>query len=91
MRPHERADAVTCIRLDDPPPGVDGNDVVRVAREDFDVTIGAGVGEMWGRAFRIGHMGDLNASMILGALALPLTPPLMPRHMCYGPFICRFE
>ena len=65
LDPSQRADSVTCIRLAD---GIDGNEIVRVAREQFNVTIGSGVGEMWGRAFRIGHMGDLNASMIVGAL-----------------------
>ncbi|MDG2111148.1 MAG: aminotransferase class V-fold PLP-dependent enzyme [Actinomycetota bacterium] len=65
LDPDQRADSVTCVRL---PDGVDGNELVRIAREQFNVTIGGGVGEMWGRAFRIGHMGDLNASMVMGAL-----------------------
>lgn len=65
LDPEQRADSVTCVRLAD---GIDGNELVRVAREEFNVTIGGGVGEMWGRAFRIGHMGDLNASMVIAAL-----------------------
>ena len=28
-----------------------------------------GLGPLAGRAFRIGHMGDINAAMLLGALA----------------------
>ncbi len=31
---------------------------------------GAGLGELAGRAFRIGHLGDLNEGMLLGALGL---------------------
>ena len=67
LDPGQRADAVTCIRLGEQT-DVDSNDIVQVAREQFNVTIGAGVGDMWGRAFRIGHLGALNASMVLGAL-----------------------
>ena len=32
------------------------------------VVIGAGIGELSGKAFRIAHMGDANAPMILGVL-----------------------
>jgi alanine-glyoxylate transaminase/serine-glyoxylate transaminase/serine-pyruvate transaminase len=33
------------------------------------VSLGAGLGPLQGRVFRIGHMGDLNEPMLLGALA----------------------
>ncbi|MGY9074197.1 MAG: pyridoxal-phosphate-dependent aminotransferase family protein [Acidimicrobiales bacterium] len=65
LHEEQLANSVTCIRLAD---GIDANEIVRVAREQFNVTIGTGVGEMWGRSIRIGHMGDLNAAMVLGAL-----------------------
>jgi alanine-glyoxylate transaminase/serine-glyoxylate transaminase/serine-pyruvate transaminase len=35
----------------------------------FNVSLGGGLGPLQGRVFRIGHMGDLNEPMILGALA----------------------
>jgi alanine-glyoxylate transaminase/serine-glyoxylate transaminase/serine-pyruvate transaminase len=40
-----------------------------VARERFQVAVAGGLGPQSGKAFRIGHLGDLNPPMILGALA----------------------
>jgi len=40
-----------------------------VARERFEVAFAGGLGPQTGRAFRIGHLGDVNAAMILGCLA----------------------
>ncbi len=40
-----------------------------VARERFQVAIAGGLGPLTGRAFRIGHLGDCNPAMILGAIA----------------------
>lgn len=65
VRPAERANSVTCIRL---PDDVDGERFRRVARDRFRVTVGGGYGPMAGKAFRIGHLGDLNEPMVLGAL-----------------------
>lgn len=49
--------------------GVDVEALRTVARERFQVAIAGGLGPLQGRAFRIGHLGDQNAAMILGALA----------------------
>jgi len=35
-----------------------------------DVVLGAGFGQMKGRAFRIAHMGHVNAPMVLGTLGV---------------------
>ena len=40
-----------------------------VARERFQVAVAGALGAQTGKAFRIGHLGDLNPPMILGALA----------------------
>jgi alanine-glyoxylate transaminase / serine-glyoxylate transaminase / serine-pyruvate transaminase len=40
-----------------------------VARERFQVAMAGGLGPLFGRAFRIGHLGDCNEAMILGAIA----------------------
>ena len=37
--------------------------------EKFNVSLGGGLGPLAGRVYRIGHMGDLNEPMVLGALA----------------------
>jgi alanine-glyoxylate transaminase/serine-glyoxylate transaminase/serine-pyruvate transaminase len=63
--PEERSDAVTCIRTAE---GIDADRIRSMAGERFSVTLGAGLGPLAGRAFRIGHLGDLNEPMILGAL-----------------------
>jgi alanine-glyoxylate transaminase/serine-glyoxylate transaminase/serine-pyruvate transaminase len=63
----ERANAVTALRLAD---GIDGELLRAMCRDRFSVTIGGGMLDMAdGRGIRIGHLGDLNEPMILGALA----------------------
>lgn len=64
--PHERANAVTTILAD---PRVDPDRLRRMACREFAISLGAGLGDLQGRAFRIGHLGDLNATTILGVLA----------------------
>jgi alanine-glyoxylate transaminase/serine-glyoxylate transaminase/serine-pyruvate transaminase len=64
--PAERANSVTTILT---PEGFDGDKVRTTCRERFDVALGGGLGRLQGRAFRIGHMGDINEPMVLGALA----------------------
>ncbi len=50
-------------------PEIDPEQIRTLARERFQVAIAGGLGALTGRAFRIGHLGDLNAAMILGTLA----------------------
>lgn len=49
--------------------GIDPEAMRTVARERFQVAIAGGLGPQGGRAFRIGHLGNLNNAMILGCLA----------------------
>jgi alanine-glyoxylate transaminase/serine-glyoxylate transaminase/serine-pyruvate transaminase len=60
------ANAVTTIAVT---PGIKPDAIRTVARERFQVSIAGGLGPLSGRVFRIGHLGDLNAAMILGSLA----------------------
>ena len=64
--PEARSTSVTTILVG---PEVDPEALRSVARERFEVAIAGGLGPLWGRAFRIGHLGDLNPAMILGCLA----------------------
>ena len=50
-------------------PGIDVEALRAVARERFQVAFAGGLGPLAGRVFRIGHLGDMNAAMILGCLA----------------------
>ncbi|RVT53862.1 aminotransferase class V-fold PLP-dependent enzyme [Rubrivivax albus] len=63
--PAARSVSVTAIST---APGVDADAIRRTAREAFDVSIAGGLGPLAGRVFRIGHLGDLSAPMVLGAL-----------------------
>lgn len=64
--PAARSVSVTTI---DVRPGIDVEALRTVARERFQVAFAGALGPQTGRAFRIGHLGDVNAAMILGCLA----------------------
>lgn len=49
--------------------GIDVEALRTVARERFQVAFAGALGPHLGRAFRIGHLGDMNAATILGCLA----------------------
>jgi alanine-glyoxylate transaminase/serine-glyoxylate transaminase/serine-pyruvate transaminase len=51
------------------PPNVKGQDVIDIAYSRYNLSLGAGLSKVAGKLFRIGHMGDLNELMLLGALA----------------------
>ncbi|HWC42691.1 MAG TPA: aminotransferase class V-fold PLP-dependent enzyme [Actinomycetota bacterium] len=46
----------------------DADRVRRVALERYDLSLGAGLGRLAGRVFRIGHLGSLNDRMLAGTL-----------------------
>jgi alanine-glyoxylate transaminase / serine-glyoxylate transaminase / serine-pyruvate transaminase len=64
--PEARSASVTTIEVRE---GIDVEALRTVARERFQVAFAGGLGPFQGRAFRIGHLGDLNPAMILGCLA----------------------
>jgi alanine-glyoxylate transaminase/serine-glyoxylate transaminase/serine-pyruvate transaminase len=51
------------------PDGVDSEDVIRRARERFDLALGVGLGPLKGRIFRIGHLGALNELEVAATIA----------------------
>ena len=63
--PSSRSVSVTTIAV---AAGFDPEAMRTVARERFEVAIAGGLGPLAGRAFRIGHLGDINAAMVLGCL-----------------------
>ena len=64
--PAARSVSVTAVLV---APGIDPEATRSVARERFQVAIAGGLGPLFGRVFRIGHLGDTNAAMLLGCLA----------------------
>ncbi|MEO7851366.1 MAG: aminotransferase class V-fold PLP-dependent enzyme [Rubrivivax sp.] len=51
------------------PKGVDADALRRLIHQRFDLSLGAGLGKLKGRMFRIGHLGDCNELTLMGALA----------------------
>ena len=51
------------------PQGYNGGDVIDVAFRRYNLALGAGLSQVAGKLFRIGHLGDLNELMLLGAIA----------------------
>jgi alanine-glyoxylate transaminase/serine-glyoxylate transaminase/serine-pyruvate transaminase len=51
------------------PEGHDADRFRKVVLDRFDMSLGKGLGELEGRAFRIGHLGDFNDLMLAGTLA----------------------
>jgi alanine-glyoxylate transaminase/serine-glyoxylate transaminase/serine-pyruvate transaminase len=63
----ERSDTVTTVVMSN------GHDPVALqtyCKEKCGVVLGTGIGELRGQAFRIAHMGHINAPMILGTLGV---------------------
>ena len=48
--------------------GFDAAKVIDIAFKRYDVSLGAGLSELAGKVFRIGHLGDMNALTLAGAL-----------------------
>ena len=59
------SDSLTSVLM---PAGHDADRVRAIASERYGVALGRGLAALQGRIFRIGHMGDLNEPMLLGAL-----------------------
>jgi alanine-glyoxylate transaminase/serine-glyoxylate transaminase/serine-pyruvate transaminase len=60
------SDTVTAIVV---PPGFNGADVIDAAFRRYNLSLGAGLSQVAGKVFRIGHLGDLNDLMVLAALS----------------------
>ena len=63
--PSERSDTVTTVVMQN---AGDPAALQRYCNEKCGVILGTGIGDLMGRAFRIAHMGHVNAPMILGTL-----------------------
>ena len=66
ISPEERSDTVSVVLT----PGCDPDALRAWCRENCGVVIGHGIGELSGKAFRIAHMGHVNAPMMLGTLGV---------------------
>lgn len=65
--PHERSNTVTTVTMTT---GHDPAVLQRYCKEKCGVVLGTGIGDLSGQAFRIAHMGHVNAPMLLGTLGV---------------------
>ncbi|GAA1785393.1 MULTISPECIES: pyridoxal-phosphate-dependent aminotransferase family protein [Streptomonospora] len=63
--PEEYSPVLTAVAM---PEGDDADKLRAAILERFDVSLGAGLGRLRGRVFRIGHLGHLNEPGLLGTL-----------------------
>jgi alanine-glyoxylate transaminase / serine-glyoxylate transaminase / serine-pyruvate transaminase len=63
--PEEYSPALTAVVM---PAGHDADAFRKVVLERFDMSLGAGLGKLKGKVFRIGHLGDFNDLMLAGTL-----------------------
>jgi len=67
VEPNERSDTVTTVLMND---RRDPRQLLNYCNEKCGVVLGVGIGDLSGRAFRIAHMGHINAPMTLGTLSV---------------------
>jgi alanine-glyoxylate transaminase/serine-glyoxylate transaminase/serine-pyruvate transaminase len=60
------SDTVSAVMV---PDGINGAEVIDRAFKRYNLALGAGLSKVAGKLFRIGHLGDLNELMLLGALS----------------------
>lgn len=64
--PEWYSDTVSAVMV---PEGFNGADVISRAYKRYNLALGAGLSKVAGKLFRIGHIGDMNECMLLGAIA----------------------
>ncbi len=64
--PREYSNSMTAVFL---PAGHDADRLRRTILENFDMSLGAGLGKLAGKVFRIGHLGHFNDLMLCGTLS----------------------
>ena len=63
--PEEYSPVVTTVMM---PAGHEAEPFRKLVSEQLNLSLGAGLGRLMGRAFRIGHLGDFNELMLMGTL-----------------------
>lgn len=66
LNPDEYSPVLTAVLM---PDGHDADQFRNVTLEKCNLSLGTGLGRLAGKVFRIGHLGDCNETVLLGALA----------------------
>lgn len=64
--PERHSSSVTAVFV---PPTSNADEYRKVVLENFNMSLGSGLGKLAGKAFRIGHLGDFNDLMLAGTLS----------------------
>ena len=64
--PADHSNTLTAIVM---PKGFDSDELIRLAYQRLQLSLGVGLGAVKGKVFRIGHLGNLNELDLLGGLA----------------------
>ena len=64
--PAEYSSSLTAVLM---PAGHDADRVRKLILENFDMSLGTGLGKLAGKVFRIGHLGDFNDLTLMGTLS----------------------
>jgi len=64
--PVEHSPILTAVMM---PAGHDADSFRKVALENYDMSLGAGLSKVKGKVFRIGHLGHFNELMLMGTLS----------------------
>lgn len=64
--PAEQSPVLTAVMM---PPTYDADRYRKIALEKYNISLGSGLGKVAGKVFRIGHLGECNELMLLGALS----------------------
>ena len=66
LNPAEYSSSLTAVLI---PQGHSEADFRKVVLDNFNMSLGQGLGKVAGKVFRIGHLGDFNDLMLIGTLA----------------------
>lgn len=66
QNPAEHSPVLTAVLM---PPSHDADRFRKVALENYNISLGSGLGKVAGKVFRIGHLGECNELSLLGALS----------------------
>ena len=77
--PAQRSNSITCVTL----AGPYADPLYTYCKEKCGLTLGIGLGDYSGKAFRIAHMGHVNAPMLLGTLGV-IEMALHALHIPHG-------
>jgi hypothetical protein len=65
QEPAEYSPVLTAVLM---PPGHDADQFRKVVLDNFNMSLGAGLSKLAGKVFRIGHLGECNDLVLMGAL-----------------------